>query len=50
MAVREDQHRGRIGHSAENFALNRKLALCFLKTDPTRRIGVKEKSAQGRLG
>jgi predicted transposase YbfD/YdcC len=41
VAFREDASRARIGHSAENLALIRKLALNLLRADPTRRIGVK---------
>jgi predicted transposase YbfD/YdcC len=41
VAFREDMSRARIGHSAENLALVRKLALNLLRADPTRRIGVK---------
>lgn len=41
VAFREDMNRARIGHSAENLALVRKLALNLLRADPTRKIGVK---------
>lgn len=41
VAFREDANRARIGHSAENLALLRKLALNLLRADPTRKIGVK---------
>jgi predicted transposase YbfD/YdcC len=41
VAFREDASRARIGHSATNLALIRKLALNLLRADPTRRIGVK---------
>lgn len=41
VAFREDMNRSRTGHSAENLALIRKLALNLLRADPTRRIGVK---------
>jgi predicted transposase YbfD/YdcC len=41
VAFREDASRARIGHSAANLALIRKLALNLLRADPTRRIGVK---------
>lgn len=41
VAFREDMNRSRIGHSAENLALVRKLALNLLRADPTRKIGVK---------
>lgn len=40
VAFREDMSRARIGHSAENLALVRKLALNLLRADPTRKIGV----------
>lgn len=41
VAFREDLNRARIGHSAENLALLRKLALNLLRTEPTRKVGVK---------
>ena len=41
VAFREDMSRSRLGHSAENLALVRKLALNLLRADPTRNIGVK---------
>jgi predicted transposase YbfD/YdcC len=41
VAFREDASRARVGHSAENLALLRKLALNLLRTEPTRRHGVK---------
>jgi predicted transposase YbfD/YdcC len=41
MAFREDESRARIGHSAENLALLRKLALNLLRTEPTRKHGIK---------
>lgn len=41
MAFREDHSRARTGHSAENLALIRKLVLNLLRSDPTRKIGVK---------
>lgn len=41
VAFREDQSRARIGHSAANLALIRKLVLNLLRSDPTRKVGVK---------
>jgi predicted transposase YbfD/YdcC len=41
VAFREDASRARIGHSAANLALLRKLALNLLRTEPTRKHGVK---------
>lgn len=41
VAFREDASRARIGHSATNLALIRKLVLNLLRADPTRTIGVK---------
>lgn len=41
MAVGEDQNRTRTGHSAENLALVRKLALNLLLLEPTRKHGIK---------
>ena len=41
VAFREDASRARVGHSAANLALIRKLALNLLRADPTRTIGVK---------
>ena len=41
VAFREDASRARIGHSATNLALIRKLVLNLLRADPTRKIGVK---------
>jgi predicted transposase YbfD/YdcC len=41
VAFREDASRARIGHSAANLAVIRKLALNLLRADPTRKIGVK---------
>jgi len=40
-AFREDARRAHIGHSAENLALLRKLALNLLRIEPTRKHGVK---------
>ena len=50
VAFREDMNRSRIGHSAENLALIRKLALNLLRTDPTRRIGGERQPVESRLG
>jgi predicted transposase YbfD/YdcC len=41
VAFREDGSRARVGHSATNLALIRKLVLNLLRADPSRRIGVK---------
>jgi predicted transposase YbfD/YdcC len=41
VAFREDESRAHLGHSAENSALIRKLALNLLRTEPTRKHGVK---------
>ncbi len=41
VAFHEDANRSRLGHSGENLALLRKLALNLLRQEPTRRIGVK---------
>lgn len=41
IAFREDESRARIGHSAENLALLRKLALMLIRQDPTRTRGIK---------
>lgn len=41
VAFREDMNRSRIGHSAPNLALLRKLALNLLRTEPTRNHGIK---------
>jgi predicted transposase YbfD/YdcC len=41
VAFREDASRAHLGHSAENLALIRKLALNLLRTEPTRNHGVK---------
>jgi predicted transposase YbfD/YdcC len=41
MAFREDESRVRIGHSAQNLAVLRKLVLTLIQQDRTRKIGVK---------
>ena len=41
MAFGEDQNRTRVGHSAANLALVRKLALNLLRLEPTRKHGIK---------
>jgi len=41
VAFREDDNRTRAGHSAENLALVRKLALNLLRLEPTRKHGIK---------
>lgn len=41
VAFREDDNRARKGHSAENLALIRKLALNLLRIEPTRTHGIK---------
>jgi predicted transposase YbfD/YdcC len=41
VAFREDMSRSRLGHSAENLALLRKVALNLIRLEPTRKIGVK---------
>lgn len=41
MAFREDESRARTGHSAENLAVLRKLALTLIQQDRTRKVGVK---------
>lgn len=41
VAFREDDNRTHTGHSAENLALIRKLALNLLRLEPTRKHGVK---------
>ncbi len=41
VAFDEDQNRTRAGHSAENLALVRKLALNLLRLEPTRQHGIK---------
>ena len=41
VAFREDMSRSRLGHSAQNLALLRKLALNLIRLEPTRKIGVK---------
>jgi predicted transposase YbfD/YdcC len=43
IAFREDQSRVRVGHAAENFAVIRHIALNLLKTDKSKKIGVKSK-------
>jgi predicted transposase YbfD/YdcC len=47
IAFREDESRMRKGHSAENFALIRRLALNnLLKNDKTLKVGIKTKPKQ----
>jgi predicted transposase YbfD/YdcC len=46
IAFREDESRMRKGHSAENFALIRRLALNLLKNDKTLKVGIKAKRKQ----
>ena len=41
VAFREDENRAHVGHSAENLALIRKLALNLLRLEPTRKHGIK---------
>lgn len=41
VAFREDVSRARVGHAAANLALVRKLVLNLLRSDPTRKVGVK---------
>ncbi len=41
VAFREDASRARVGHAAANLAVLRKLVLNLLRTDPTRRVGIK---------
>jgi predicted transposase YbfD/YdcC len=41
VAFREDTSRARIGHSAENLALLRKIALNLIRIEPSRKLGVK---------
>lgn len=41
VAFREDASRARVGYSAANLALLRKLVLNLLRSDPTRKVGVK---------
>lgn len=43
MAFREDESRMRMGNSAENFALIRRLALSLLKKETTLKLGIKNK-------
>jgi predicted transposase YbfD/YdcC len=40
MAFREDESRARTGHSAQNLAVLRKLALTLIQQDRTRKVGV----------
>jgi len=40
IAFREDESRALLGHSAENLAVHRKLALTRIRQDRTRRVGV----------
>jgi len=41
MAFREDESRARTGHSAQNLAVSRKLALTMNGQDRSRTVGVK---------
>jgi len=41
MAFREDECRARVGHSAANLAVLRKLARTLIRQDRTRKVGVK---------
>jgi predicted transposase YbfD/YdcC len=41
MAFREDESRARTGHSAQNLAVLRKLALTLIQQDRSRKVGVK---------
>ncbi len=41
VGFREDGSRARIGHAAANLAIIRKVALNLLRSDPTRKIGIK---------
>ncbi len=41
MAFREDESRARMGHSAQNLAVLRKLALTLIQQDRSRKVGVK---------
>lgn len=43
VAFREDLHRGRSGHSAQNLALVRRIALNLLRRDTSRKVGIKTK-------
>jgi predicted transposase YbfD/YdcC len=43
IAFREDQSRVRLGYAAENFAVIRHIALNLLKSDKTKKLGVKSK-------
>jgi len=46
MAFREDECRARVGHSAENLAVLRKLALTLIRQDRTRKVGIKASRMQ----
>jgi len=43
IAFREDQSRVRLGYAAENLAVIRHIALNLLKSDRTKKLGVKSK-------
>jgi len=43
IAFREDDSRIRVGHSAENMAVLRHIALNLLKQESSKRLGVKNK-------
>ncbi len=43
MSFREDESRIRKGHSAENFAVMRHVAINLIKQDKTTKLGVKNK-------
>ncbi len=43
LAFREDESRLRKGHSAQNFAILRRIALNLLKQDKTTKLGIKNK-------
>lgn len=45
VAFREDLHRTRINHSAENFAVMRHIALNLLKAEKTVKVGIKERAS-----
>jgi predicted transposase YbfD/YdcC len=49
VAFREDHARNRTGHSAENFALLRKMALNLLRQDRSVKLGVKGKRLRAAL-